>query len=106
MITIVETRVFRSRVPDLWTEEEYDTFIAYISSHPRAGVLIPGTGGLRKLRWTSKGSGKRSGSRVIYLLSHNRGLWLLTLYGKSQKENIPSHELRLIGEMINGYQDE
>jgi hypothetical protein len=45
---------------------------------PRAGDLIPGTGGVRKLRWGLEGRGKRGGARVVYL-NHDTGMPLFAL---------------------------
>ncbi|MGH7485561.1 MAG: transcriptional regulator [bacterium] len=62
-----------------------------------AGAVIPGTGGVRKLRWGLAGQGKRGGLRVIYYVRSQRGvIWMLTLYSKNVVENIPSHVLRQI----------
>ena len=70
---------------------------------PEAGDLIPGSGGVRKLRWKGSGRGKRGGIRVIYYLRLRQGqIWLLTLYAKNVTENIPSHLLKKIKEEIDG----
>jgi mRNA-degrading endonuclease RelE of RelBE toxin-antitoxin system len=56
---------------------------------------------VRKIRWASKGRGKRGGLRVIYYLRLTQGqIWLLTLYGKNVRETIPAHVLRQIKEAI------
>jgi hypothetical protein len=58
-------------------------------------MWIPGTGGVRKLRWKHRGSGKRGGLRVIYFVRYRPNeLWLLTLYAKARQENVPAHILR------------
>jgi len=66
MITVVETEEFLDDVHGVLSEDEHDALILFVAQQPEAGVLMPGTGGLRKLRWASKGRGKRGGSRVIY----------------------------------------
>jgi hypothetical protein len=63
---VIEIPVFDRYASDIWTMVERDTFIAWIANNPLAGDLIPGTGGLRKVRWSRAGMGKRSGARVIY----------------------------------------
>ncbi len=61
----------------------------------RGRAVIPGSGGMRKLRWAGKGHGKRGGLRVIYYWRDRKGeIWLLTLYAKNEAENIPLHVLR------------
>ncbi|OQW94205.1 MAG: transcriptional regulator, partial [Beggiatoa sp. IS2] len=59
--------------------------------------VIPGSGGVRKVRWSRKGSGKRGGVRVIYYNRLTNGeIWLLLIYAKSEQENIPAHILKAI----------
>ena len=72
-------------------------------ANPEAGDVIPGSGGVRKLRWGVAGRGKRGGIRVIYYLrSRQRQIWMLTLYAKNVAENIPAHVLKKIREEIDG----
>jgi hypothetical protein len=71
-ITIIETPEFLSATRKLVTEEERAVLVDYLAHNPAAGELIPGTGGVRKLRWGLEGRGKRGGARVIYLLSQCR----------------------------------
>ena len=68
---------------------------------PDAGPVIPGSGGVRKLRWAAQGRGKRGGYRVIYNVRRVHGvIWMLTMYPKNVAENIPAHVLRQIREEI------
>ena len=70
---------------------------------PDTGDLIPGSGGVRKVRWGVKGRGKRGGIRVIYYARTRQGqIWMLTLYAKNVVESIPAHVLRQIKEEIDG----
>ena len=99
MLTIIESPLFSKLWPDYWSEEERGEFAAFVASHPESGVLIPGTGGCRKIRWARAGSGKRGGVRVIYTVRLARGaLVLLVIYAKSARDNIPAHVLRKIAE--------
>ena len=50
-ITVVETPEFLSATRKLLTEEERAVLVDYLAHNPAAGVLVPGTGGVRKLRW-------------------------------------------------------
>ena len=70
------------------------------------GNVVPGSGGIRKVRWARKGAGKRGGVRVIYYSHPGDGLiWLLTLYAKSSKDNVPAHILKALKEeLIDGYE--
>ncbi len=101
MYTVIETPTFSRLAADYWTEEERNAFISYIAANPEAGDVVPGSGGVRKVRWGYAGHGKRGGVRVLYFnrLSHGE-IWLLLIYGKCATENIPSHVLRQIKEDI------
>ena len=78
-----------------------------MNEHPEAGAVVQGSGGVRKLRWAVAGRGKRGGLRVIYYLRSTRGeIWMLTLYGKNVRDNIPAHLLKQMKEAIDDGQDE
>jgi hypothetical protein len=63
--------------------------------------VIPGSGGVRKLRWPAPGRGKRGGYRVIYYVRREHGvIWMLTIYPKNVVENIPAKVLRQIREEL------
>ena len=70
---------------------------SHILHHPDSGAIIRGTGGVRKLRWRVAGKGKSGGIRVIYYWQvRNDEIWMLTVYGKSERDTIPAHILRQI----------
>jgi len=99
--TVIETPIFSRLANDYWTEDERGAFTTWLSGNPKAGDVIPGTGGIRKVRWSRTGSGKRGGVRVIYYNRLANGeIWLLLIYAKSARENIPAHLLRAIKEEI------
>ncbi|MBI5317176.1 MAG: transcriptional regulator [Nitrospirae bacterium] len=101
MLTIVETPLFTKLVTQYLSDEEYAKLQATLRDDPEAGDVIPGSGGVRKLRWAMSGRGKRGGLRVIYYLRLKQGLiWMLTLYPKNVAETIPSHILRKIRKEI------
>ena len=102
MNTIIETNIFNAKVTKVWTPKQYENFIVYIASNPQAGEVVPSSGGVRKIRWGKEGTGKRGGVRVIYFNAAAKETWLLTLYAKNERENIPAHELKRIKETING----
>ena len=101
MRTVVETRTFNAKAVKIWTPEEYEDFVVYIASTSNAGQVVPGSGGVRKIRWSRQGSGKRGGVRIIYYNNSDYETWLLAMYEKNERENIPAHELKKIKEAID-----
>jgi hypothetical protein len=102
MYTIIETPTFKNDADAIWTEDERGDFCAWIAGNHNAGDVIPGSGGCRKVRWSKRGLGKRGGVRVIYYTKLKNGeIWLLVIYSKAVKENIPSHILKSIKEVID-----
>ncbi|MEJ1337051.1 MAG: transcriptional regulator [Candidatus Sedimenticola sp. (ex Thyasira tokunagai)] len=106
MVTVIESPIFTRLWRDYWSEDERGEFAAWIAENPYAGDVVPGSGGIRKVRWTRKGQGKRGGVRVIYFATPPTGMiWLLTIYAKSKKGNIPSHILKALKEeLIDDYE--
>jgi hypothetical protein len=94
MLTIIETPTFQKLVSSIWTEDELDAFKVWLAQQPGVGEVIPGAGGLRKVRWSRAGMGKRGGARVIYLTQLQDGsLALLMIYTKSKFDNLPKEFL-------------
>lgn len=83
------------------SDEQYAELQRTLIDNPEAGPVIPGTGGVRKLRWAAPGRGKRGGYRIIYYVRRPRGvIWMLTMYPKSVTDSIPASVLRKIREEI------
>lgn len=96
-ITVVEVEPFPTKAGEVWNDTKRLEFITYIASNPEAGDLIPGGAGVRKVRWSRSGTGKRGGVRVIYYFhDESTPLFLLTIYPKSRQENLSAAELRAI----------
>lgn len=101
MFTVVETPTFVRFAEQYWTDEDRTVFINFIASSPETGDVIPGSGGLRKIRWAGAGRGKRGGVRVIYFNRLAQGeIWLLLVYPKSVRENVSPEALREIRKEI------
>ncbi|MGH8638781.1 MAG: type II toxin-antitoxin system RelE/ParE family toxin [Burkholderiales bacterium] len=96
-ITVAETPLFVRQAEAVWDDAEREAFVSFIARNPRAGDLIPETGGVRKIRWTQAGTGKRGGVRVIYFY-HDAGrpLYLLMVYAKARRENLTADEKRTV----------
>lgn len=103
MYSFIETKLFSRLVAEILTDEEYSSLQKALIKDPEAGDLIPGSGGIRKLRWGVAGRGKRGGIRVVYYARVRRGqIWMLTLYAKNVVDNIPANVLRQIKKEIDG----
>jgi hypothetical protein len=88
---------FKKQWPLYWTEEERGEFAASIAERPEAGDVVPGSGGIRKVRWSRAGTGKSGGVRVIYYArAAQEDLVLLTLYAKSKTDNLTGAKLKEI----------
>lgn len=102
MLTFVESKLFTSLVGGYLSDDEYAALQLSIAANPEAGEIVRGSGGVRKLRWSGSGRGKRGGIRVIYYLRTARGeVWMLTLYAKNEADSIPGHVLKRIKEEID-----
>ena len=103
MFSFIETKLFSRLVVEYLSDEQYAKLQEALIANPEAGELIPGSGGVRKLRWGVAGRGQRGGLRVIYYARTRQGqIWMLTIYAKNVAENIPSHVLKKIKEEIGG----
>jgi mRNA-degrading endonuclease RelE of RelBE toxin-antitoxin system len=101
VFTFIETRLFTRLIRDYLDDEGYRGLQNVLMERPEAGDVIPGSGGIRKVRWRAPGRGKRGGYRVIYYVRLNQGvIWMLTMYPKNVAENIPAHVLRQIRKEI------
>ena len=102
MFSFIESRVFSRLVGEYLTDDEYARLQSALIEAPERGALVPGSGGVRKLRWAQPGRGKRGGIRVIYYARTREGvIWMLMIYAKNEEENIPAHVLRKIKEEID-----
>ena len=100
-VVFVEAPIFTKLVYDYLKEDEYAALQWTLALRPETGKVISGSGGLRKIRWSAKGQGKRGGTRIIYYFQKEVGeIWLLTIYAKNEVEKIPTDILRAIKEAL------
>ena len=100
-VVFIEAPIFSRLVYKYLNEDEYAALQWTLAVRPETGKLIPGGGGLRKIRWSAKGQGKRGGTRIIYYFQKETGeIWLITIYAKSEIENIPTKTLKAIKEAL------
>ena len=100
-VVFIEAPIFSNKVYDYLNEDEYAALQWTLAVRPETGEVIPGSGGLRKIRWSAKGRGKRGGTRIIYYFQKENGeIWLKTICAKSEMENIPTKTLKAIKEAL------
>jgi hypothetical protein len=96
-VEFIETATFTRWVTVNLSDAEYRERQRTLTEHPNAGDLIPGGGGLRKVRWSTRGRGTRGGARVIYYWAVSRHTILL-LYGyrKNEHGDLNPDQLRVL----------
>lgn len=100
-VIFIETSVFTRQVQTLLSDDAYARFQSYLALHPRAGDVIQGTGGLRKLRVPVQGKGRSGGARVIYYyISDAAQIRLLLIYAKGRKDDLTAGEKRILRNLI------
>jgi hypothetical protein len=100
-ITVAETPLFQRQAKKLWSEDEAQAFVDFIARNPEVGDIIPDTGGVRKVRWSREGMGKRGGARVIYFYFHeDTPLWLLLAYAKADRGDMTNTEKRAAADLV------
>ena len=89
LVLFVETRKFTTRVLALVPDEEYRRLQLVLAERPSAGVVIPGTGGVRKVRWAGSGRGKRGGMRYFYYwLPQGQLILMLFVFAKNEQSDL------------------
>ena len=97
----VETPFFTEAIVELVSDDEYSHLQAALLTRPDLGVVIPGSGGLRKVRWRAHGRGKHGGLRVIYFWQPNPDvLFMLYAYRKSEAGDLTASQLRALGRIV------
>lgn len=100
MHTVAETPIFSRRADALLSEDERKALIDALAFEPLAGAVIPGTGGVRKLRFAAQGQGKSSAVRVIYyVVSDDAPIYALLIYGKAERVDMTPDQKRTVAKL-------
>jgi hypothetical protein len=93
---------FLAATRKLMDDEERAELVEFLSYHPASGVVIQGTGGVRKLRWGLEGRGKRGGARVIYYFHDmDMPLYILEAYAKNERTDLTQGERNELRQVTN-----
>lgn len=96
----IETSIFSRIVQTLLTDEEYRDLQNALIVQPDFGLVIPRSGGLRKMRWSYRGKGKRGGVRVIYYLVTEDRILMVYIYPKGKQEDLTPEQLKRLRRII------
>jgi hypothetical protein len=101
LLTVVETREFQQRAATRMSDAERQEFITFIAGHLEDGVIMGGTGGVRKSRWGVGARGKSGGVRVIYYY-HNptMPIFLLTVFAKNERDNLSQRDKNIVQQVV------
>ena len=102
-LTVVETSEFQKQAKALFSSDEIETLKIFIAYNPTAGVVMRGTGGVRKMRWAIGGKGKRGGARVIYYCpSGALPVFLFGAYAKAAKKDLTKAQRNELRKVVAG----
>jgi mRNA-degrading endonuclease RelE of RelBE toxin-antitoxin system len=99
---IIETPIFTKRLEKIvYDDDEYRQLQNILILNPESGKIIKGSGGLRKLRWSGSGRGKRGGSRVIYYwLKDEEIIFMLLIYLKNESEDLTQDQIKILKSIV------
>jgi hypothetical protein len=104
VFTFIESSMFARACPLYLDDDEYAELQQFMMRNPEAGQVVPGSGGVRKLRWTRAGMGKRGGLRIIHFVRYKPNeFWMLSVYAKARRDNVPAHILK---ELLEAFRDD
>jgi len=96
-MVFIESKIFEKLREKYFDDESYKAFQNFLLEQPLAGDIIQGTGGLRKVRWSANGKGKRGGVRTIYLyLVEKSHIHFLTVYAKNEMSDLTANEKKIL----------
>ena len=97
----VETPVFTRLITEALDDDQYRTLQLALALRPEQGVVIRGSGGLRKLRWSVPGRGKRGGARIIYYWHQSsQTFYMLFVYTKQQQGDLTPAQAKQLGQLV------
>jgi hypothetical protein len=100
-MVIVETPIFTKLINEIMSDDEYKELQEALVIKPDLGVLIKNSGGLRKVRWSVDGRGKRGGVRIIYYwMTENEQLYMMYIFPKNTQENLTDAQTKALRQII------
>ncbi len=97
----IETPIFTRAVGELFDDAEYQALQLALLLRPQAGLIMRSSGGLRKVRWSLKGKGKRGGARIIYYWDEpSETFYMLYAYRKNVQEDLRPQQVRMLSRLV------
>lgn len=97
----VETPLFTAQVTELLSDADYSGLQAALVLRPDTGAIIPGSGGIRKLRWGREGKGKRGGVRILYYWHvRDDAIYMLLIFSKAHREDVTPRQLKTLRRVV------
>ena len=105
LMEFVETPTFTRWVLKWMADDDYAAMQAALARRPDLGKIIPGSGGIRKMRWAGSGRGKRGGLRVIYYWQvADDQIWLLLAYPKNERDDLSHDEIKQLKQLVEQFE--
>jgi hypothetical protein len=103
-VEFIETPTFTRLIGKMMDDAAYSRLQLALVRRPGWGKLIPGSGGLRKLRWAGSGRGKRGGLRIIYYWQMvDDHIWLLLVYSKAEQDDLSRDEIKQLRRLVDEF---
>ena len=99
----LETGIFTELVTEAMDDDSYQKLQVHLAEHPDAGDLIRHSGGLRKIRWSGSGRGKRGGTRTIYYWDAGDRILMLYLYKKNERSDLTPAQLAVLKAIVEDF---
>ena len=97
---LIETPVFKKQIDRLLDDLTYTQFKEYLVCNPLKRKLIRGGGGIRKIRWGKKNTGKSGGVRIIYFIKTDTQIYLLFAYAKNESDNLTKKQTNMLAAFV------
>lgn len=97
---LIETPVFKKQIDRLLDDLTYTQFKECLVCNPLKGKLIRGGGGIRKIRWGKKNTGKSGGVRIIYFIKTDTQIYLLFAYAKNESDNLTKKQTNMLAAFV------
>ena len=98
---IIETSIFTRQIDNLLDAHEYRLLQIELYHRPGTGDIIPGSGGIRKMRWGLGSQGKRGGLRILYYFIDNDDvIYMLLAYKKSKQEDLTPKQMKKLKKLV------